>query len=121
MWRGSITRGEPEAGGQFADDSEDAFGFAKSASASDTTYPSMEFDPWIALACALRRRVMLRDYLTAVTEQAQGYLSRLTDADMSQIIDTSWNPPVTRGVRLVSVFADALEHGGQAAYVTGMR
>ena len=31
-----------------------------------------------------------------------------------------WNPPVTLGVRLVSVLADDLQHAGQAAYVKGL-
>lgn len=64
---------------------------------------------------------MLRDYLAAVTEQVDGYLRGLTEAELGEVIDTRWNPPVTRGVRLVSAFADALQHVGQAAYVAGMR
>ena len=37
------------------------------------------------------------------------------------VIDDSWVPPVTRGVRLISVYADALQHIGQAAYVVGTK
>ena len=32
----------------------------------------------------------------------------------------SWNPPVTLGVRLVSVICDDLQHVGQAAFVRGI-
>ena len=36
------------------------------------------------------------------------------------VVDRAWNPPVTRGVRLVSVVDDAAQHAGQAAYVRGL-
>ncbi|HNV11243.1 MAG TPA: DUF664 domain-containing protein [Propionibacteriaceae bacterium] len=39
---------------------------------------------------------------------------------MDVVIDTRWDPPVTRGVRLVSVIDDAVAHVGQAAYARGV-
>ena len=36
------------------------------------------------------------------------------------MVDEHWDPPVTLGVRLVSVISDDLQHGGQAAYVRGL-
>lgn len=39
---------------------------------------------------------------------------------LDRVVDTSWDPPVTLGVRLVSVVADDLEHAGQAALVRGV-
>ena len=33
---------------------------------------------------------------------------------------SNWDPPVTLGVRLVSVLSDDLQHVGQAAYVRGL-
>lgn len=63
---------------------------------------------------------LLADYLEATHEQTVEILSGLTDADMDRIIDERWDPPVTLGVRLVSVLADDLEHVGQAAYVRGL-
>ena len=39
------------------------------------------------------------------------YLSR------GDIIDESWDPPVTRAARLVSIVDDAIMHSGQAIYV----
>jgi hypothetical protein len=47
-------------------------------------------------------------------------VERLGDADLSRIVDRSWDPPVTLGVRLVSVVADDLHHAGQAAFVRGI-
>jgi hypothetical protein len=35
-------------------------------------------------------------------------------------VDTRWDPPVTLGVRLVSVISDDLQHAGQAAYAAGL-
>jgi hypothetical protein len=35
-------------------------------------------------------------------------------------VDRRWDPPVTLGVRLVSILGDDLEHVGQAAYVRGI-
>jgi hypothetical protein len=35
-------------------------------------------------------------------------------------VDTSWDPPVTLGVRLISVISDDLQHVGQAAYLRGL-
>jgi len=36
------------------------------------------------------------------------------------VIDESYDPPVTVGVRVLSILADDLEHVGQAAYVRGI-
>ena len=48
------------------------------------------------------------------------YVRGLTGADLDRVVDESWDPPVTLGVRLVSVIDDALEHAGQAAFVRGV-
>lgn len=63
---------------------------------------------------------LLTGYLTAVTSVTADYLMTLTDADYDAIVDDSWNPPVTLGVRLVSVVNDTTQHVGQAAYVRGL-
>lgn len=60
------------------------------------------------------------------TEQiwtAQDWVGRaagLAEADLDRIVDEAWDPPVTLGVRLVSVLSDDLQHAGQAAYVRGL-
>ncbi|MBD2765760.1 DinB family protein [Kocuria sp. cx-455] len=63
---------------------------------------------------------LLRDYLNAVTSATVDYLGTLRDSDLDQVIDDSWDPPVTRGVRIVSTIDDAAQHLGQAAYVRGL-
>lgn len=73
-----------------------------------------------ARSVVVQDKDQLRGYLAAVTEESLDYLGGLTDGDLDEVIDEQWDPPVTRGVRLVSVYADALQHVGQAAYVAGM-
>ncbi len=63
---------------------------------------------------------LLGDYHDAVYDQTIPYLGGLTDAGLDRIVDEGWDPPVSLGVRLVSVVADDLQHAGQAAYVRGL-
>lgn len=59
-------------------------------------------------------------YFDAVHQRTMAFLASLEDADLDRVVDTSWDPPVTLGVRLVSVLSDDLQHAGQAAYVRGV-
>jgi uncharacterized damage-inducible protein DinB len=59
-------------------------------------------------------------YLDAVQARTTGWLGTLTDKDLDRVVDERWDPPVTLGVRLVSVADDGLQHLGQAAYVRGL-
>ncbi len=63
---------------------------------------------------------LLAGYLRAAHEATVAYLRGLGEADLDEVIDTSWDPPVTRGVRLVSIADDDAQHVGQAAYVRGL-
>jgi hypothetical protein len=63
---------------------------------------------------------LLTGYHDAVHEQTLLCVKGLGDEDFDRIVDRSWNPPVTLGVRLVSVISDALQHAGQAAFVRGV-
>jgi hypothetical protein len=36
------------------------------------------------------------------------------------VVDRAWDPPVTLGVRLMSVISDGLQHVGQASYLRGL-
>jgi hypothetical protein len=63
---------------------------------------------------------LLVGYHDAVHQQTTRYVERLSDADLDGIVDRSWDPPVSLGVRLVSVIADDLQHAGQAAFVRGI-
>ena len=59
-------------------------------------------------------------YLDAVHARTCTMLEDLTPGDLDRIVDRRWDPPVTLGVRLVSIADDALQHAGQAAYVRGL-
>ncbi|HWG74661.1 MAG TPA: DinB family protein [Acidimicrobiales bacterium] len=59
-------------------------------------------------------------YMDAVDGRTRSMLEELTAADLDRIVDRRWDPPVTLGVRLVSVAGDSLQHAGQAAYVRGL-
>jgi len=63
---------------------------------------------------------LLAEYHDATYQQTVEVLRGLTDSDMDKVIDQRWDPPVTMGVRLVSVLADDLEHVGQAAFIRGL-
>ena len=63
---------------------------------------------------------LLTDYLGAVHRATSSYLAGLDAEDLDRVVDERWDPPVTLGVRLVSVVSDDLQHAGQAAYVRGL-
>lgn len=63
---------------------------------------------------------VLAGYHDAVYEQAVGLVSLISDADLERVVDRRWDPPVTLGVRLVSVIDDCGQHAGQAAFVRGI-
>lgn len=71
-------------------------------------------------AFSVRSPELLAGYLDAVHEATIAFLSTVGDTDLDRIVDTSFDPPVTLAVRLVSVLADDLQHVGQAAYVRGL-
>ncbi|MGW4081592.1 mycothiol transferase [Streptomyces sp. NPDC004822] len=63
---------------------------------------------------------LLTGYYDAVHEQSLGVLRTVAAKDLERVVDEHWDPPVTLGVRLVSVLSDDLQHVGQAAYVRGL-
>lgn len=63
---------------------------------------------------------LLVGYHDAVHDRTVRYLGTLSDGDLDRVVDESWNPPVTLGVRLVSVVNDDMQHAGQAAYARGI-
>lgn len=65
-------------------------------------------------------RDLLQEYYDAVHLQTAAVLAGLQDADLDRVVDRNWDPPVTYGVRLVSILADCLQHAGQAAYAKGL-
>jgi len=63
---------------------------------------------------------LLTGYYDAVYQETITYVGRLAGTDLDRIVDESWDPPVTLGVRLVSVISDCLQHAGQARYLRGI-
>jgi uncharacterized damage-inducible protein DinB len=62
----------------------------------------------------------LVDYYEAVEARTLELLATLTPEMLDEIVDRRWDPPVTMGVRLISVLDDDIQHAGQAAYVKGL-
>ncbi|GAA3395123.1 mycothiol transferase [Cryptosporangium minutisporangium] len=63
---------------------------------------------------------VLIDYYEAVAARTNKFLAGLSPADLDWVVDERWDPPVTLGVRLVSILDDDTQHVGQAAYVRGL-
>lgn len=63
---------------------------------------------------------VLTGYLGAVHDRTMGFLRAISSGDLDRIVDHGWDPPVTLGVRLVSIADDSLQHVGQAAYARGL-
>ena len=63
---------------------------------------------------------MLTGYHDAGHDASVDYLRGLSDDDYERVVDANWDPPVTLGVRLMSVLNDTTQHAGQAAYVRGL-
>lgn len=63
---------------------------------------------------------LLCSYLASVVRQTKKFLATLSEDAYDRVVDRSWDPPVTLGVRIVSIINDATQHIGQAAYVRGL-
>jgi hypothetical protein len=63
---------------------------------------------------------LLLAYHDATRHQTKHYIEGLVDDDLDRVVDKRWDPPVTLGVRLISVVSDDLQHAGQAAYARGV-
>jgi uncharacterized damage-inducible protein DinB len=63
---------------------------------------------------------LLVAYYDAVHAATLAFVAGLTDADLDRVVDERWDPPVTLGVRLVSIINDDVTHTGQAAVIRGI-
>ena len=63
---------------------------------------------------------LLAGYAHAVHKATLAYLASLTADELGRVVDDHWDPPVTAGVRLVSIIDDSAQHLGQAAYLRGI-
>jgi hypothetical protein len=83
---------------------------------SDTGYGHSS-DQVAAVAAPAELLVGYHDDVQAMVTEA---VAALDAGDLDRIIDRRWDPPVTVGVRLVSVIIDCVAHLGQADYVLGL-
>jgi hypothetical protein len=63
---------------------------------------------------------LLGGYYDAVAARTAAYVATLGPDDLDRVVDDAWDPPVTLGVRLVSVVNEVNAHLGQAQYVRGL-
>ena len=73
-----------------------------------------------AVGRATASAALLTEYHEATYAHTMKLVAEVTDADLDRVVDPHWTPPVTLGVRLVSVLDDDMQHVGQAAYVRGL-
>ena len=62
----------------------------------------------------------IREYYAEVEDRTKTLLAALTPESLDRIVDRRWDPPVTLGVRLMSIADDDIQHAGQAAFVKGL-
>ena len=63
---------------------------------------------------------LLAGYYEAVAARSAAYVATVEPDDLDRVVDEAWDPPVTAGVRLVSVVNEVNAHLGQAQYLRGM-
>lgn len=56
----------------------------------------------------------------AVSDRTFEYLDTVDADELDRIIDRSYDPPVSVGVRLISIISDNIQHAGQARYLRGI-
>ncbi len=72
------------------------------------------------LTIRVESAAVLIEYYEAVAAKTRELLERTTPTDLDRVVDKRWNPPVTLGVRLVSIVDDDIQHAAQATYVRGL-
>jgi uncharacterized damage-inducible protein DinB len=89
----------------------------------DLPFPAGEHGYGMSAADVGKVRVsgaLLAGYYDAVAARSAAYVATLTPDDLDRVVDDQWDPPVTLGVRLVSVVNEVNAHLGQAQYVEGL-
>lgn len=109
----SEAAGEPQAWEE--GDFEKSFGLPYGADATGYGHSSRQVGQFSGVTAD-----QLAEYHDAVHRRTARYLDTVRAADLARVVDDSWQPPVTLGVRLVSVLSDDLQHVGQASYVRGL-
>jgi uncharacterized damage-inducible protein DinB len=62
----------------------------------------------------------LVEYYEAVAARTRQLLDRVSASDLDRIVDERWDPPVSMGVRLISIADDDIQHAAQATYARGI-
>jgi hypothetical protein len=73
-----------------------------------------------AAAVRIKAVDLMLGYHDEVIQRCVARLETISEADLDRIVDRNWDPPVTEGVRWVSIIGDCLQHIGQANYLKGM-
>lgn len=63
---------------------------------------------------------LLSGYYHAVHQLSCEYVAGVTADELTRVVDTNWDTPVTASARLISIIDDCAQHLGQAAYVRGI-
>jgi hypothetical protein len=63
---------------------------------------------------------VLVDYYETVWARTKAHLEGLNSEDLDRVVDDRWDPPVSLGVRLISIADDDVQHSAQAAYLRGL-
>ncbi len=71
-------------------------------------------------ALKVKDATVLREYVEATFDTLNNHVEVLEASDFDDVVDESYTPPTTRGVRIVSIIDDAVAHIAQAAYVRGI-
>ena len=71
-------------------------------------------------AVRIEDAALLTGYHADVHRATMWCLDGLDEDGLDRVVDRRWDPPVTAGVRLVSVVCDCMQHLGQAAYLKGL-
>lgn len=115
--RGQDAQIAPLTGGDqvwMRDGFADRFGLPFSHAASGYGQSSEE------VASVTASAALLREHYDAVHAATIDFVRTLDDGDMERVVDPSWTPPVTMGVRLMSILNDDVQHAGQASFVRGI-
>ncbi|MFI9625965.1 DUF664 domain-containing protein [Streptomyces sp. NPDC052042] len=71
-------------------------------------------------AVQVKSGALLLGYYDAVHEQTLAFVRGIDGRSLNRVVDEAWSPPVTLGVRLISVISDDLQHAGQAEFIRGV-
>lgn len=63
--------------------------------------------------------VLLTQYLTAVLGELRDYATSQSADELGEIIDDNYTPPVSRGIRFLSIIDDCQQHVGAALHIAG--